>query len=147
VSGLAAETSHSDRARVVDLLSALGCTGEAVVLTVAGNPAPKPRPRFGQGRVRASEGQKRAERMLGRVLRDAFREPLEGNLGLVGLFYRDSRRVVDRDNLDKLVSDAGNGIVFTDDCQVTAGAQLLELDRGNPRTVIGVAPHDSTLTR
>lgn len=44
--------------------------------------------------------------------------PVEGHIELTTHFYRDSRRVVDADNLAKLVQDALNKKVFKDDSQI-----------------------------
>jgi Holliday junction resolvase RusA-like endonuclease len=140
-------TAPADRERVVGLLEALGATGDATILTLPGQPPSKPRHRSGQGQAYASAAQKASEAYVGAALQLAYRRPLTGNLALVAIFYRSSRGVVDRDNLDKLVCDAGNKKAWGDDCQVTAGAQLVELDRENPRTVLGIAPCKSSLQR
>lgn len=147
MNALTVATIPADRDRALALLTALGGVGEAAVLTIPGEPVPKPRARHGHGQTFASAKQRDAEAVVGMALRGAFDRPLDGNVALVSLFFRSSRQRVDRDNLDKLVCDAANGILVADDCQITGGAQLLELDRDNPRTVLAVAGHESTLTR
>lgn len=70
------------------------------------------------------------------------------NLALVCIFYRPDRRVMDLDNLEKLVMDAGTRArVWFDDCQITAKIAAIELDPDRPRTVIGIAVTRSTLDR
>lgn len=142
------DTTPSDAERAMGLLVALGAREEAVVLSIGGNPIPKPRPRVGSGRAYPDARQAAAEEPVALGLRQAFpAEPLRGNLALVCLFYRGDRRQLDRDNLTKAVEDAGNGIAWADDSQLTAGAQLLELDRALPRTVLAIAPVTSTMER
>lgn len=71
--------------------------------------------------------------------------PMQGPIALVLIFYRSDRRKVDEDNLRKLVMDAGNrAAIWHDDSQVNAGAQLIEYDRENPRTLIALAPFDGS---
>lgn len=121
--GLVTTTRDGDRERILGLLRAIGAGGEAIVLTIDGEPVPKPRARHGNGRTFATRRQRDAEGKLAHALRTAFPRPLDGNVALAAIFFRSSRRVVDRDNLDKLLCDASNTIVVHDDSQVTAGAQ------------------------
>lgn len=65
---------------------------------------------------------------------------LTGNLWLRATFYRDSRQVVDLDNLEKHLLDCGNNVLWVDDCQVTEKHTCLRLDRFNPRTEYWVGP-------
>lgn len=73
---------------------------------------------------------------------------LTGNVHLVVRFYRQTRQVVDWDNLGKHLTDSLNGVAFVDDSQVTSVDLRLELDRENPRTVFCVLPSSmSTMLR
>ena len=65
-----------------------------------------------------------------------LRAPLAVPIGLWCTFYRSSRRAVDLDNLLKAVGDAGTGIVWGDDAQITLLLGRLEVDRELPRTEI-----------
>lgn len=66
---------------------------------------------------------------------------LTGNVHLEARFYRETRQVVDLDNLLKHLLDSLNGLAYTDDRQVTSyGTIRLELDRENPRTEFCVLP-------
>jgi Holliday junction resolvase RusA-like endonuclease len=144
---LLGDTKDSEAERLVAMLHALGSVSEAVIITILGEPIPKPRHRTGQGRAYSTPTQRAAEERIGLGLRQAFSEPLDGNLALAGIYYRSDRGVVDRDNLGKLVQDAGNGIGWRDDAQFTAGAEIIELDRALPRSVIAIARHRSSLIR
>jgi Holliday junction resolvase RusA-like endonuclease len=142
-------TAEQDHARCIRLLGAL-CPDqdEYRVLTIAGEPRSKARPRFGgNGRVYTPRKQVEAEALLGWHFRRAFREPLSGNLAVVCLFFRSTHGRVDVDNMLKHVMDAANTIVWHDDYQVTGMVGAVDLDRERPRTVIGIARHVSTMTR
>lgn len=80
-------------------------------------------------------------------LRNAVRRPFTGNVGLVCLFFRPDRQRIDVDNLLKHVCDAANGVLWVDDTQCTAIAGVIGLDRDDPRTVIAVGVHESTMIR
>jgi len=94
-----------------------------------------------------------AERAVGERIRYELRRkqvsvPLEGPLALITFFYRSTLRAVDEDNLRKLVLDGSTHAgVWGDDKQVTAGAQMIELDREHPRTLVALCPHDSSMRR
>lgn len=51
-------------------------------------------------------------------------------------FFLGNNRRVDIDNLWKLVSDAGNGIVWNDDSQIVDLTIHKHLDKANPRTEV-----------
>jgi Holliday junction resolvase RusA-like endonuclease len=121
---------------------------DAVVLTIAGDPASKARPRFSKdGRAYKSAEDEQAEARTGWQLRRAFRQPWAGNLALGAVFFRSTRHRVDVDNLVKHVCDAGNGISWTDDAQITALYAVAELDPEHPRTLLVVTRHVSSLDR
>jgi Holliday junction resolvase RusA-like endonuclease len=74
--------------------------------------------------------------------------PWTGNIAIVAIFYRPNRQRIDSDNLMKLVLDAGTHAgVWRDDCQVSAQASFVELDAARPRTVVALAPTDSSMDR
>jgi Holliday junction resolvase RusA-like endonuclease len=101
-----------------------------------GKPPSKPRPRFGKGRAYASTEQKAAERATGLQLRSHHPELLEGPLVVVMTFYVPDAHRRDADNLVKHLWDAANGVIWNDDSQVKRSAQLVEIDRANPRTEV-----------
>ena len=88
--------------------------------TIPGNPRPKERPRLGKGRTFTPAGTILAEAAVLNAFRTAYPDwqPVEHKLELTATFYRDSKRVVDADNLGKLVQDALNGHAYKDDSQV-----------------------------
>ncbi|MCH8899951.1 MAG: RusA family crossover junction endodeoxyribonuclease [Acidobacteria bacterium] len=58
---------------------------------------------------------------------------------LTCVFYTKNRRVVDVDNLWKLVADALQGLVWRNDSQVwDVGGTHREVDKVNPRTVVTI---------
>ena len=83
----------------------------------------------------------------GLEIRKAIAQPYLGNVALVCIFYRSNKQRIDTDNMLKHVCDSANGIAWIDDSQVTAIAGLIELDPSNPRTVIAIAPHVTTMQR
>lgn len=66
-----------------------------------------------------------------------------------GFWFRSSRQTIDLDNLIKHFQDAASGIIFVNDCQVTAyGAMEIHLDREAPRSHVWIEPHtDASLLR
>ncbi|MFI5776974.1 RusA family crossover junction endodeoxyribonuclease [Nocardia sp. NPDC051570] len=137
-------------ARVSGLLRALGGnveSGDFRIVTIPGPPWSKSRPLFGKGRAYKSRDDADAETRSGMFLHNAVREPYTGNVGIACLFFRQNRQRIDTDNLLKHVCDASNGVIWKDDSQCTAAAGVLELDAGNPRTVVAVGQVASTLVR
>lgn len=146
------ELEPGERERVQALLIALGADHQRLECIVhPGNPLPqaRSRSRAGQGHYTPAPTRQAQTRLRNHLADLSGTRPwLTGNLALVCIFYRDTARLVDGDNLLKLVQDAGTKAnVWRDDSQITGGAQLIELDRRNPRTVIALAPHASTLRR
>jgi Holliday junction resolvase RusA-like endonuclease len=141
--------ADADHERVRDLLAPLGM-GDPTIVVIEGEPRSKARPRFTRsGRPYSDKAQVDNERYLANSFRDALNTPFEGNVAVACLFYRSSRHRVDVDNLLKQIGDAAtrSGVCWRDDAQVTAILGVLELDRDNPRTVVGLAEHQSSLDR
>ena len=114
--------------------------------TIPGSPWSKARTRVGKGgRVYQEERDRTAEQVTALHLRKLTRQ--RGNVAIVAIFYRPDRHRIDADNLLKHVQDAGTGVVWDDDSQVTATAGIVEIDRDQPRTVLAVAAHVSTMRR
>jgi Holliday junction resolvase RusA-like endonuclease len=121
---------------------------EILVITLRGKPASKSRPRFGKGgRVYSSQEQRAAERATAMQIRAAVKSPMTGNVALACVFYRPNRQRIDVDNMLKHVCDAANGIAWHDDSQVTSITGVVELDEENPRTVIAITQHATSMTR
>ncbi len=117
------------------------------LLNLPGSPWSKSRPRFSrQGHAYPDPKDVAAEKETGKFLK-AQCAPFTGNVGLVCIFYRPNLKRIDADNLMKHVCDSGNGILWKDDSQITAEVSIVELDRDNPRTLIAVGKHASSMPR
>lgn len=142
--------SISDMDRALEMFGALGlgATSDSLsVLTIPGAPWSKSRPRFSRGRTYSPKDDVDAEARSAVYMKRAVRQPLTGNVGLVCIFFRPNRQRIDTDNLIKHVCDAANGVLWQDDSQCTAVMGVIELDSENPRTVIALGEHVSTLRR
>lgn len=117
------------------------------VITIPGEPVAKRRPRLGNRRRYTDPADVAAEAATAAILRATLAAPLTGNLAVGCEFYRSTRRRVDVDNLLKHVFDAGNTVAWVDDSQCTAQFGVIELDRANPRTVVFISSHTSSLVR
>lgn len=140
-----------DFARAVAILNLAGAPplhAKPMRFVFGGEPFPKGRPRFGRGgRTYTRDEDVQAEANTAAILASIVKAPYDENVGLVGIFYRSTRRRVDGDNLIKHVLDAGNGVLWHDDSQCTVHAGIVELDREYPRTVLAVCEISSTMTR
>jgi Holliday junction resolvase RusA-like endonuclease len=106
-------------------------------LTIPGNPVSKGRPRVGRGWVHTPKRTRDAEEWIRFWARKAgIRKPLRGPIHLDVAFYRADKRRADGDNLLKLLQDAGNGIMWGDDAQITSMSVRKLLDHENPRTEV-----------
>lgn len=135
----------------VAMLTAMGASGEPWKISVPGEPVSKARARWSR-KSRSfytpsnTTGQ---ESLLAMHMRSAMGgRVLTGNVAVVAVFYRSDRQRIDADNLMKLALDAGTlAGVWDDDCQVTAQASFVELDREHPRTEIAIAVTGGSLDR
>lgn len=116
-------------------------------LTIPGPPWSKSRPRFGTKRGYRDPKDRAAELRTRAVFTRYVAEPFTGNVAVTCMFFRPNRQRIDADNLIKHVCDSGNGILWLDDSQVTAACGIIELDAQNPRTIVMVGEHESTMTR
>lgn len=134
------------------LVALLGHEPARVVSVVHhGPPKPKGRPRFDRrtGRAYTPARTRAAETALLLDLKRAIGgRRFDGEVVLVAVFVLPNRRRVDADNLVKTVMDAGTRAgAWADDSQVTATAQLLELDAAWPRTIVAMADRPPSLGR
>lgn len=128
--------------------SICAASDELRFVTIPGAPASKARPRFGRGkRTYIDKESRAAEQRTAQHLRLVFDAPLTGNIAIACVFYRPNRQRIDADNMLKHVLDAANTICWRDDSQVTAVLGLVEYDPANPRTIVIVGTHESTLDR
>lgn len=119
---------------------------QMTMLVVPGNPWSKSRPRFARGRTYQPRDDLEAERrMASHLARSPAR--FTGNVFLACHFYRSNYQRIDVDNLVKHVCDSATGVLWKDDSQVTATVAVLDYDPVQPRTVIVVGNHASSLAR
>jgi Holliday junction resolvase RusA-like endonuclease len=131
----------------MQLLAPEACESWGTVLL--GEPHSKARPRFDKdGHAYKDPADAAAEQATRWRMRQFFhRGPLTGNVALGCVFFRSTRQEIDADNMLKHVCDAGNGLLWLDDSQITAKYGGIELDPGRPRTLLVLGPHVSTMQR
>lgn len=122
------------------------------LMVVTGNPWSKRRPKISKGghRTHQDPADKAAEDETRRQLKEQWgtHRIWTGNIQLYVSMYRFSRQMVDLDNLMKHLQDAGNGLLWVDDSQITGyGRVELFVDRDNPRTEFYIVPHFTNLVR
>lgn len=123
-------------------------TERAAYFVIPGAPISKSRVRFGRGHAYSGAEAREAERRTATYMRAAMgARPYLGNVAVGCIFYRPNFQRIDVDNLLKHICDSANGVAWKDDSQVTAIFGRAELDRENPRTVVVLGPHRSTLLR
>lgn len=136
--------------RAVELVTAAGGHGDNITaLVIPGEPIAKARARVNRHRHYTPQRTLDAEADIAREIQ-ARRMPRQaGNVAVAAIFYRSNRHRIDTDNLMKTVLDGITkaGTVWKDDSQVTALLAVTEYDPDNPRTVVAIASHESTLTR
>lgn len=120
------------------------------VLVMPGEPMSKARARWSaKSRTfytpRTTTG---VEAALALFLRTRIDGRYEANVAVAAIFFRSNQQRIDADNMMKLVMDAGTKAgIWADDCQVTRQASVVEHDPERPRTVIAIAPVQSSMTR
>ena len=136
--------AESDLERLLRLYDALGMSAvsdELFMVTIPGPPSSKSMDGKSGRRGRAELEN------TGNYLQSGVGRILDGNVGMACLFYRQNRQRIDTDNLLKHVCDAATGKIWNDDSQCTATAGIVELDKENPRTVVIVGKHRSSMSR
>lgn len=137
-----------DFTRALDLAAAVAADTDSMsMLVMEGTPTSKKRPRVLRSGRTYSPSQVEEERLA--WLLKARRWPKRtGNLAVGAIFYRPNHQRIDVDNMLKLVLDAGTKAgLWVDDAQITALLGVVEYDKENPRTVLVVAEHRSSLDR
>ena len=144
------QQSMSDVQRMSKVFEALGLgeSDQFLFTTIPGDPWSKGRPRFARtGHTYTDPRDRDAQERTARYLRSLVSNPMTGNVALGCVFYRSNRQRIDTDNLIKHVCDAANGILWVDDSQCTAVMGIIEHDSDNPRTLVVVGQHISTMAR
>jgi Holliday junction resolvase RusA-like endonuclease len=144
--------SENEKQKLEAILHALAAdVTTTTYVTIPGEPWSKQRPRFTKKGNYSSTYQpvedKQAEVNTAIYIRQAIRTPHAGNVALAAIFYQSNRKAHDYDNMLKHIGDAGNTYGWIDDHQITAGAAIIELDTTNPRTILAIANHTTTLKR
>lgn len=108
----------------------------AISFSFPGDPAPAPRPRFGQGGTYMPRRYMGYKEALAWAFKAKVKTPLAGPLKITLEFHRENHRRVDIDNLEKTVLDAGNGIAWEDDSQFMEMHSRKILGCGDPRVEV-----------
>ena len=139
----------NDKERALRLCESLcPSTNEMAFTIIPGAPHSKGRHRNTKsGRPYMAREDRNAERETALRLKRLAAEPVAGNIALACIFFRPNRQRIDCDNMLKHVCDAANGVLWHDDSQITAILGLVELDAENPRTLVMMARHESSLVR
>jgi Holliday junction resolvase RusA-like endonuclease len=126
--------NQESRFRAMALLQTVYSQNQIQCLVVLGEPASK---------ARLTEAAATRLRIaLARI------RPLQGNVAVACLFFRSSSQRIDTDNLLKSVLDCGTRAkAWCDDSQVTALLGIVERDSDNPRTIIALGSHASSMQR
>ncbi len=119
---------------------------EFLIAIVPGDPVPKERPRVVNGYSYTPQRTVDAEEEVASHLRELGL--FSGNVAVICVFVRSTRRRVDVDNLLKTVLDAGNRAkIWDDDSQVTSLQGIIEYDPEHPRTIVCIGSYESTMAR
>lgn len=113
---------------------------------IDGNPLPAQRTRSSNGRHYNTDTYDTELNRLAAEFRMAWGviEPLQGDVMMRVVWYRQTNHPVDIDNLGKALQDAAvRAGVMGDDRQIKAAPPLLEVDRNNPRLVVGFYTADT----
>lgn len=110
-----------------------------VKLWFSGNPIPKGRPRFSGTHFYTNTQTQEWEETVGWQCRDQFNHrPLLGPLGIDFTFYREDRRKVDLDNLEKAMLDGLQGVLFIDDSQIKEKRGRIRYDKEHPGVEVDI---------
>lgn len=109
------------------------------ILQIKGNPVPKGRPRFTNGRVLTDAKSRAAEESFKWHLKAAGAKKFEGPVKVELHFHRSDKRRCDLDNLIKLAWDSMNGVCFADDSQIVELHAVLERGHDDPGTWLKVS--------
>lgn len=89
---------------------------ERLTFVIEGDPVPKGRPRSTRsGHTYTPQRTRDEEARIRDIVAPLVSEPFDGPVHMQLTFYCKTLRRTDLDNLEKLVCDALNGIVYTDD--------------------------------
>lgn len=115
---------------------------DELTLTFEGDPIPKGRPRHDKGRPFTPKRTRDAEQSIRDRVAELDVVPYDVPVRVSLVFYCRTARRTDLDNMVKLVTDALNGLTYTDDHLIHAcTARLHRKAIGEtPRTEVRIAP-------
>lgn len=115
---------------------------DEVKLVLPGDPIPKGRPRHGRGHSFTPKRTRDAEQAIRDVAAGLDLQPFDLPVRVALIFYCETARRTDLDNLIKLVTDALNGIAYTDDHLIHALTARLHRKSlfEAPRTEVRIEP-------
>ena len=113
---------------------------------VHGDPLPKARPRFVNGRTYTDPRTTRAEAKLRATAKQAGVVRMTGAIGVELVYFRATKRRCDWDNLAKLTCDALNGVAWEDDSQIVDARVVLGHDPENPRVEVEISSREPRTT-
>jgi Holliday junction resolvase RusA-like endonuclease len=113
---------------------------------VHGDPIPKARPRFVNGRTYTDPRTTLAEARIRATAKKAGVVRMTGAIGVELVYFRATKRRCDWDNLAKLTCDALNGIAWEDDSQIIDAHVVLGVDAENPRVEVLVSSTEPRTT-
>jgi len=110
-----------------------------VKLWFSGNPIPKGRPRVTRFGTYPATFSAEWEETVGWQCTDQWkRRPLLGPLGIDLTFYREDRRQVDLDNLEKAMLDGLEGILYENDSQIKEKSGRVDYSEEHPGVVVEI---------
>ncbi len=107
-------------------------------LVVEGEPVPQGRVRVTRQGTYMPAKTRHATHAIGWEMKERVAVPTEDLVVVEATFFLGNRRKCDLDNLWKLVSDAGNKIVWIDDAQIIEVLMRKWVDKDRPRTELRV---------
>ena len=112
-------------------------------LVIPGNPVPKGRPRVANGVARTPQRTADAESRVAWLVKAAlvgYGGPDAALYSVEVRFFedRDPHQYADADNMQKLLGDALNGVVWEDDAQVVEWHASIERGARRPRTELRI---------
>lgn len=112
-------------------------------LVIMGNPVPKARPRVANGVAKTPRRTVEAESRMAWLVKAAlvgYGGPDDARYAVEARFFedRDPHQYADADNLQKLIGDALNGVVWIDDSQIVEWHASIERGVQRPRTELRI---------
>ena len=140
-------TPPEDKTSALDFMKSICVADTLQVVAFPGDPISKALPKWNKSRhpytpKKTLEGRKQIATFFGQI------NKFTRNVAVACVFYRANHQRIDIDNMLKAILDGGTKAgIWDDDSQVTAIVGMTEYDHRNPRTVVYIGEHKSTMTR